>query len=160
MTFWDGTRWVPDPQLSPPRPRHRVARHVFGAAAEGALITALVFGFIAGSAFAAKGGNGATHTNGGHKNAVTISVPDGVFASAVQGTVSSPGLWVHATCTQSGATVYAQWVQTDGNGKATLTLGPTPMWAGGSASCSAEAGTWSSNGRWSVQATTGFDVSG
>jgi hypothetical protein len=71
MTYWDGTRWVPDAP-SPP-PRKRPVRHVLGAIAEGTLITALIFGLVAGAAFAAKGGNSA-HTNGhngGHASSVT-----------------------------------------------------------------------------------------
>lgn len=56
MTYWDGTRWVPEAPTSTPTPRR--GRRLFGAVAEASLITLLIFGLIAGTAFAAKGGNG------------------------------------------------------------------------------------------------------
>jgi len=137
-------------------------RHVGGAALEGGLITMLVFGLIAGSTFAAKGGNGNGNgpngTSGGHKTSVTITVPNGTFGTTDTASVSQTGLWVHATCSQYATTVYEQWLQTDGAGNATLTLGPTPMWSSGSASCDAEAGSWNSHGRWVVDAQTAFAV--
>jgi hypothetical protein len=40
------------------------------------------------------------------------------------------------------------------------TLGPTPMWTGGAADCTAEEGTWSKSGRWRVLARTSFHVYG
>jgi hypothetical protein len=56
MTDWDGYRWVPE---SRPEPRRSgPARRLFGASAEAALITLLMFGLIAGTTLAAKGGNG------------------------------------------------------------------------------------------------------
>lgn len=138
----------------------RSARPNLAAAAVIAALTLAIL--LPAYSFAAKGGNGGNphQSNGTNKDPVTISVPDGVFAGTVVATVSSPGLTVHATCSQWGWTVYEQYVQTDGTGAATLTLGPTPLWPGGSASCTAEAGSWSSHGRWVVDATTDFAVSG
>ena len=124
--FWDGTQWVHDAPAAPPR--RRPVRHVLGAVAEAGLITVLTFGLVAGSAFAAKGG---THSGNGGHTSITISVPDGAFASTVQATVSSPGLWVSAGCSQSGTVVYREVVQTDADGHATLNLGPTSWWSGG-----------------------------
>ena len=71
MSFWDGSRWVQDAPAAPP-PRRRTVRHVFGAVAEAGLITALTFGLIAGSAFAAKGGSSSTH--GGKTSTSTMSL--------------------------------------------------------------------------------------
>ena len=58
MTYWDGTRWIPeDPH--PARTRQGgVGRRLLGASTEAALITLLMFGFIAGTTLAARGGNG------------------------------------------------------------------------------------------------------
>lgn len=58
MSFWDGSNWVADTPPEPKRPS-RVKR-LAAATLEAALITALTFGLIAGSAFAAKGGNRAS----------------------------------------------------------------------------------------------------
>lgn len=58
MTYWDGNRWIPD---EPATPRHApggVRRRLLGASIEAALITLLMFGLIAGTTLAAKGGNG------------------------------------------------------------------------------------------------------
>jgi len=55
MDYWDGHRWLPDKPASSNR-RRRGGRF-FGAAAEASLITLLMFGLIAGTTLAAKGGN-------------------------------------------------------------------------------------------------------
>jgi hypothetical protein len=57
MAYWDGKRWLPDgPTAAAARPR--IGRRLFGATVEAALITLLMFGLIAGTTMAAKGGNG------------------------------------------------------------------------------------------------------
>ena len=61
MSYWDGTRWVAEKPAAPSR-APGIARRLLGATAEAGLITALIFGLIAGSAFAAKGGNAGTST--------------------------------------------------------------------------------------------------
>ena len=53
MSYWNGTEWVVDAPPDPKRPS-RVKR-VAAATLEAALVTALTFGLIAGSAFAAQG---------------------------------------------------------------------------------------------------------
>lgn len=155
MTYWDGTRWVPDAP-SPP-PRKRPVRHVLGAIAEGTLITALVFGLIAGAAFAAKGGNSSTTGhNGKHSSASgTISIvlldsTDGLahFGQHVTFDVSTTATdypWVTVDCYQGGALVYKQ-----SNGifatslNEIFTLGPTPAWQSGAADCTAYLQDWDS----------------
>jgi hypothetical protein len=141
-------------------------RHVAGVIAEAGLIVAIVgalaFGVVAfgrapggaANVFAAgKGGH-----NGANATVVTIAVPNGVFAGTVTAT-TNPGLWVRASCVQSGTVVYQQYVTADSAGQAVLTLGPTPMWSGGSASCKADAGGFSSSGSWKTQVSTTFSVS-
>jgi hypothetical protein len=60
MSFWDGSQWVADRPTAPTtKPESRV-KHATAAVLEAGLITALTFGLIAGSAFAAKGGGGCT----------------------------------------------------------------------------------------------------
>lgn len=57
MTYWDGNRWIPeDPHQ--PRQGRGFRRRLLGASTEAALLTLLIFGLIAGTALAAKGGNG------------------------------------------------------------------------------------------------------
>lgn len=158
MTYWNGTAWVAEetPPIAKPR---RLARRLLGATIEAGLITALIFGLIASSAFAAKGGN-ASRGHGGASTA-TITVPDGVYGSTVTATVSPAGLWVYAECSQNRSMVYGQYVQSDANGQAVLQLGPTSWWTGGSADCIAQAGNWSArNGQWVTQGSTTFHVSG
>jgi hypothetical protein len=79
MTYWGGTRWVPDAP-APASPSIRPARRLAGAAIEGGLITLLLFGLIAGSTFAAKGGNG--HGGGNHAAPATTCTVDGATVSA------------------------------------------------------------------------------
>lgn len=109
--------------------------------------------FLAGAdaAQAAKGGRGSG----------TISVPDGVFASTTTATVN-PGsdAWVRGRCYQGDSLVYEQYVRVDANNQAVLTLGPTPSWLGGSASCTGEELEFGRNARWRVLATTTFNVDG
>ena len=85
--------------------------------------------------------------------------PDGTFAGRTTATAGAAGNWVHAQCSQGGTLVYEQWVKADGSKHAVFTLGPTPMWQSGSASCWAEDGTWHRS-RWRQSATTTFSVSG
>jgi len=72
MSFWDGTRWVAEVPAAPSR-ASGIARRLLGATAEAGLITVLIFGLIAGSAFAAKGGNAAKP--GGGSGTTTFNGP-------------------------------------------------------------------------------------
>lgn len=58
MTDWDGKRWISEGAAAHVPSRGSIAARVLGATAEAGLITLLVFGLIAGTTFAAKGGNG------------------------------------------------------------------------------------------------------
>ena len=64
MSYWDGSQWVAEKTAAPSR-APGIARRLLGATAEAGLITALIFGLIAGSAFAAKGGNNSPKGGGG-----------------------------------------------------------------------------------------------
>ena len=141
-----------------------IIRHTTGVAIEGLLIlvtvAALAFAATlasrgepggASDAFAARGGGGA------------LAIPDGTFAGTTTA-VANPGddtSWVMAECSQNGAIVYRQYVQVDpATHEATLTLGPTPSWSSGAASCAGEEGYWFKGTRWRVVATTTFEVAG
>ena len=113
-------------------------------------LAAVVGALVVGTTFAAKPGGGGTTS--------TFHVDNGKFAStttAYRGT----GSWVHAKCYQGGTLVYEQWVKYGSAGTGTLTLGPTPMWTSGGASCTGEDGWWQNGTRWRVNATTSFSVS-
>jgi len=56
MTYWDGNRWTPEGPAQPQEPRRRAGRRLVGASTEAALITLLMFGLIAGTTLAARGG--------------------------------------------------------------------------------------------------------
>lgn len=75
MAYWNGTSWAPDTAAAPPARQTRRGR-LLGAATEASLIVLLAFGLIAGTAFAAKGGNGANP----NREAATCQV-DGTVVS-------------------------------------------------------------------------------
>jgi hypothetical protein len=168
MSNWDGTKWVAD---APPVPKSasRVKR-VAAATLEASLVVALTFGLIAGSAFAAKGGEkgkpGGGGGNGGGGNtggSGTLSAPvnltDSVLSHGdrirfdVTSSVAEP--WVRLSCYQGGALV-AQG--SEGYFERSLDDGVfglySPMWASGAADCTAKL----TNSSGSVLATTSFHV--
>jgi hypothetical protein len=109
MTFWDGTRWVPEaPAAHPPRR----TRRLLGAAAEAMVITSLIFGLIAGSAMAAKGGKGRTSAS------LDVS-PDVVAPYGVQFDVTGsgfrPGISVNIVISSPNCCAFTT-VDTDGSG--------------------------------------------
>ena len=124
--------------------------HSAQAIAEGALISLLVVGLIAGTAFAARPGS-VTATG-------SFTVDDGTFAGTTLAHRGSSGaVWVHAKCYQGGTLVFEQWrMYVDGT--ASLSLGPTPLWSSGSANCTAEEGSYARNNRWRSAGSTTFNV--
>jgi hypothetical protein len=119
MTFWDGTQWVPEDQ-PPPRRRFRLAGRLGGAAVEGGLITLLIFGLIAGSAFAAKGGNGSHHGGGAGTAAGSCSVaPDPVAVGStytVNGTnLGADVVVIIMVSDRVGTSVYSATTDTAGS---------------------------------------------
>jgi hypothetical protein len=161
MSFWNGHRWEAQ---SPPAADVKSAtpsraRRMGGAALEAALITALTFGLIAGSAFAARGG-GKTGAGGGHHRG---AVPTGSFSLVLVDSTDGVAHWsqhitfnvtssatypfVAVSCFQDGVRVYRQdigfyvgwpWSQD-------FTL-MSSAWTGGAADCSAELYSQNSDG--------------
>jgi hypothetical protein len=140
-----------------------IARATAGVAVEGLLILATIAALVLAGTIATRGEpNGATSAFAARSSGV-ITVPDGVFAGTTTATANpgGEGTWVMAECYQNGAVAYRQYVKVDPlTHQATLTLGPTPSWSSGAASCYAEEGTWFKGSRWRVVATTTFEVSG
>lgn len=122
----------------------------FARAARATLIAGVVGALAISTALAGRSA-GASATS-------TFNVPDGTFASTTTATGASSA-WVRARCYQGGVLVYEQYVKVEG-GSATLTLGPTPSWSSGSATCDAQDGWFRNGTRWRVVATDTFAVSG
>lgn len=136
-------------------------RHVGLVALEALLVAAIVW--IATMTLA-----GATQADGlvGSANAgpasVTLAVADARLggSAVVSATPGDEGMWIHAACGVAATSVWSQWSRIDRFHHATLRFEPTTRWAAGGASCSAEEGYFSANGRWRVVATTAFTVRG
>ena len=105
-------------------------------------------------------GTGVANAGGPSRGAITV--PDGTFAGTTTATVNPGGenTWVFAECAQGGTVVYRQYVKAGADQTAVLTLGPTPSWTGGGATCFAQEGYWFKGSRWRVVAETTFNVSG
>lgn len=130
-----------------------VFTHSGQAVIEGALVSLLVVGLMAGTAFAARPGDGSATTS--------FSIADGSFAqttTVLRG--SATATWVRARCYQDGNLVYEQYVSYGGSQSATLSLGPTPMWSSGAATCTGEEGWWRNGSRWRTVGSDTFTVSG
>src|SRR5262249_34332655 len=70
--------------------------------------------------------------------------------------------WVDTKCSQNGQVVYEQWAGffSSYSGGQMFPLGPTQLWSGGAASCTATLVSFDKNGRPSTLASTSFDVAG
>lgn len=118
MSFWNGAQWVAAQPAA--TPRARVAHRLLGAIAEAGLITALVFGLVAGSAFAAKGG-GHTRVGGGGAS-LAFESSSGAFTAGSQYTVVATGFAAN-TWVSVGAhydTTYWGSAVTDASGTARI----------------------------------------
>jgi hypothetical protein len=88
MEFWDGKRWIDQPTRGPREASkaRRVFGHSWQALLEGALISLLVVGLMAGTAFAGKGGQstggGKGHHAGGTLTATVRVSPNPVPANS------------------------------------------------------------------------------
>ena len=105
MTYWDGNRWIPEPAKGT-TPHAGIRWRLLGASTEAALITLLMFGLIAGTTLAAKGGGG------NHSGAAATCQVD-------RSVVSATGL---------PTSEVINFMVTDGNGKTGWALGMT--WEG------------------------------
>jgi hypothetical protein len=155
MSFWNGREWVDEGPPATDVKREGRVKHVAKAVLEAGLITALTFGLIAGSAFAARGGGGSKGGHGGGGNTGTGGTGTIALAALVvdkdasgtpnwgdvvrfdiSTTLSQP--WVYLTCSQGGTVVS---VGSEGYFVGSLDDGDfglySPMWSGGAASCTA-----------------------
>lgn len=167
MSFWDGTQWVAGEPATPPR-SSGVGRRLIGATAEAGLISVLIFGLIAGSAFAAKGGSPAHNSGGGG----TITLAPLVYDANGDGlpnwgdtvvfnvsTTATTQPYVNLRCFQNGVLVLSGW-----NGYFAGALNPngnfglaSGAWQGGAADCTAWLDMSTKRG-WSQLASTSFHV--
>jgi hypothetical protein len=132
-----------------------------------ALVSLVVLALVP-SALAGKGrpGGGGGHGGGGTTGGETIQLTplnstDGLPHYGQKVTFAVSGLtqpWVVAKCWQNGVLVYEQ-----ANGifatslNQIFTLGPTPLWTGGAADCTAYLQDWSTS-KHTTLATTNFHV--
>jgi hypothetical protein len=165
LAFWNGTEWVRDELTPKPRRRHRL----WGASAEAGLITLLIFGLIAGSTLAAKGGQrGGKPGSGGGTISLAPLVYDangnglpnyGDRATFTVSTTATDKPWVELDCYQGGVLVY-QDRRGFFDGSLTgevFNLGTTAAWQSGAADCTAWLVKYTRKG-WSKLASTNFHV--
>ena len=146
-----------------------VSKHAGQAVLEGALISLLVVGLMAGTAFAARGGGGKAGGSTGGSGTIALSLMDGAtvatYGARVTFTISTTATaypYVHLMCSQGGTLVLESRVGffPTALGDEWFYLGPTPAWQGGAADCTANLEKSTSRGGWSVLGSTGFSVSG
>lgn len=137
------------------------SRHVIGVGLQAFLIAAILgLAALAASAVYKPAAfiAGVDDANAARNYAGHISVPDGNYGETTVATVNPGGdVWVRARCYQGGL-VYEQYVKANGENQATLSLGPTPSWTGGDATCTAQEGEFTRNNRWRVLAETTFSA--
>jgi hypothetical protein len=99
MTFWDGTRWLPEPSAAEPSPPSKIHR-LLGAGVEASLITILVFGLIATTVFAGQGGK---QTYGLNHDGFEVWGEPYAFAdfTVTRSKVDGTDVWVKADCVDS-----------------------------------------------------------
>jgi len=175
MSFWNGHRWeAQSPPAADGTTRESRVKRIGAAALEGALITALMFGLIAGTAFAGRGGGGAAgggkHGGGGNttggSGTISLASPLVVdrngngtpnWGDVVRFNVSTTSTtqpWVTLKCYVGGSLVATG---TEGYFAGSLDDGNfglySPLWSSGAADCTASV----TNGS-SVLGSTSFHV--
>ena len=94
------------------------------------------------SALAGAGGNGNGARGGDAGSTIVLDQTDPHFGDQVTFTISTSVAkpWVRARCYQGGSLVYEQWhgMYPDYLWDPVFTLGPTPSWTSGGASCMAD----------------------
>jgi hypothetical protein len=114
---------------------------------------------------------------GGGGSTISLVIPTSGLASTTSGT-ASPSFgqqvtfaesttatstpWVETKCYQSGQLVYDAWAGffASYSGSQMFTLGPTQLWTGGAANCTADLVGYSKTGKATTLASTSFSVSG
>jgi hypothetical protein len=136
-------------------------RHIFGVGLQALLIAAILgLAALAASAIYKPAAfiAGVDNVSAARNYSGHITVPDGNYGDTTVATVNPGGdVWVRARCFQ-GSLVYEQYVKANGANQATLTLGPTPSWSSGDATCIAQEGTFGKTNRWKVLAETTFNA--
>ena len=136
-------------------------RHVVGVGLQALLIAAILgLAALAASAIYKPAAfiAGVDNADAARNYSGHISVPDGTYADTTVATVNPGGdVWVRARCYQDSL-VYEQYVKVNGDNQATLSLGPTPNWTSGDATCIAQEGEFTRNNRWRVLAQTTFNA--
>jgi hypothetical protein len=175
MSFWNGREWVADSPPAEDVKREGRVKHVTKALLEAGLITALTFGLIAGSAFAAKptsGGTGGRHGGGSTTGGGTIAFGSVVVDQNGDGSpnwrdsvifnisTSASSPFVNLVCAQGGVTVMISWRgyfagSLDTDWSFGLSSG---AWTSGAANCTAYLKTQNSHGGWNTLASTSFPV--
>jgi hypothetical protein len=143
-------------------------KHLAHTLAQSSVIAILIAGMMAGSVFAGKGGGGGKPGGGGSTGGGTlVMVPmDGAteahFGARVTFTISTSATYpyVHLTCYQNGTLVAEgrQGFFSTALGNKWFILGPTPLWTGGAADCTATLEKAGSRGAWTVLGSTSFHV--
>lgn len=79
-----------------------------------------------------------------------------------ESTTATSTPWVETRCYRNGQLVYDAWAgfYASYTGSQMFTLGPTELWSGGSANCTANLDNMGKTGKPSVLASTSFAVSG
>jgi hypothetical protein len=132
-------------------------RHVGLVALEALLVAILVW--IAAMTLAGAGeSNGLVGAAHAGADAATVSVKPAVHGQQafVTTTHAADAGWVHLGCSQGDAMVLSRWARLDKNGRAAVRLDGMANWTSGDASCIAEIGYFSPNGRWRVDAASSF----
>jgi hypothetical protein len=163
MSYWNGREWADKAPGTADVKRDDRARHVVRTMLEVGLVTAVTFGLIVGSTFAAKGGSQITSTG----SSLTLAMVDPSDTVANQGdqvtfavsTTATSQPWVKLNCYQDGA-----WVSTATAGffeayawAPNFTLAST-AWSSGAGDCTATLYKVTSNGRTRNLATLSFHV--
>ncbi|MGH2837414.1 MAG: hypothetical protein ACRDJY_03585, partial [Thermoleophilaceae bacterium] len=170
MSYWDGTKWVAD---TPPVPKSASRmKRIAAATLEASLVTALTFGLIAGSVFAAKGGNRGGGSGGGGTSysgslwLAPLVVDNNGNGAPNRGDVvtfnistNNPAPFVQLECFQGGSLVllgrkgYFEG-SLDTNWNFGLSSG---VWQSGAAECTGSLVYYTKRG-WSKYASTSFHV--
>ena len=134
-------------------------RHV-GLVALEALLVALLAWIAAMSLAGAGQSNDFVGSVQAGRDPIAVAVRPAAFGQTSLVSVARPpdDGWVHLTCSQDQQVVLSIWAPLDGHGRASVRLGPTSSWTSGGASCAAEVGWFSSNGRWRIEAVGPFSA--
>ncbi len=152
MGFWDGAEWVDDATRTPRQASkaRRLFVHSWQALVEGALISLLVVGLIAGTAFAGKGG-ATSHVKSGGGGAIALRMvtdkngngqPNwGDTVTFDAKTSATPEPHVRLQCKLDGALVYSadagMYASYPWPWEQDMTLSSS-LWTSGAAACTAQ----------------------